>query len=118
MGGNRPSTPANPRGNRLTPFWVALAAAAFMVALRCAPAVLPAALAARHARPLVAAGRVAILLALAQALYRMAHLDGADAAAGLVFAASGLAVFLAFRTLAGAIVGAASAYGAYLLLLA
>lgn len=89
-----------------------------MVALRCAPAVLPAALAARHARPLVAAGRVAILLALSQALYRMAHLDGADVSAGLVFAASGLAVFLAFRTLAGAIVGAASAYGAYLLLLA
>ena len=39
-------------------------------------------------------------------------------AAGLVFAASGLAVFLAFRTLAGTIVGASSAYGAYLLLLA
>lgn len=101
-----------------SPFWVALTAAAFMVALRCVPAALPAALAARHARPLAAAGRVAILLALAQALYRLFRLDGADLAGGLVFVASGLAVFFAFRTLAGAIVGAASAYGAYLLLLA
>ena len=108
-------------GDRLiiatTPLWAAAAAAALMVALRCAPAVLPLAPAARHARLLVSASRAAVVLALAQALYRLLRLDGADLAAGLVFAASGLAVFLALRTLAGAIVGAASAYGAYLWLL-
>lgn len=92
-----------------TPLWAAAAAAVLMVALRCAPAALPLAPTARHARLLVSVGRAAIVLALAQALYRLFRLDGADLAAGLVFAASGLAVFLALRTLAGAIVGAASA---------
>ena len=101
-----------------TPIWVAAVAAALMVSLRCAPAALPGALVSRHARLLVHASRAAVALALAYALYQLYRADRAGLAPGLVFAASGLAVFVAFRTLAGAILGAAAAYGAFLLLLA
>lgn len=99
-----------------TPLWAAATAAVLMVSLRCAPAAFPGALVARHANRLTLASRAAIGLALAYALYQMLQLDRAGLVASFIFVTSGLVVFLAFRTLAGAILGAAAAYGAYLLL--
>lgn len=103
-------------GAGTTPLWAAATAAALMVSLRCAPAALPGALVSRHAHALAVANRAAVGLALAYAVYQLFQADRAGLAGGFVFAAGGLAVFLAFRSLAGAILGAAAAYGAFLLL--
>lgn len=81
-----------------TPIWAA-AAAALMVSLRCAPAALPGALVARHARLFASASRAAVGLALAYALFQLLQADRAGLTPDLVFAAGGLAVFVAFLLL-------------------
>ena len=78
-----------------TPIWAA-AAAALMVSLRCAPAALPGALVARL---FASASRAAVGLALAYALFQLLQADRAGLTPDLVFAAGGLAVFVAFLLL-------------------
>jgi hypothetical protein len=58
-----------------TPIWAVAAAAALMVSLRCAPAALPGALVARHARLFASASRAAVGLALAYALFQLLQAD-------------------------------------------
>jgi len=81
-----------------------------MVMLRCAPMLLPTHLIARHHQGLSRASQLAIGLALVLALYRLLRLDASAIVAGLVFAGSGVAIFVAYRSLAAALISAAAVY--------
>ncbi len=90
--------------------WTAAGAAALMVALRCAPILLPVHLITRYSEALSRASRVAVSLALLLALYRLLRLEPGSILAGAVFAGSGLAIFIVYRSLAAALIGAAAIY--------
>ena len=92
-------------------------AATLMVLLRCVPVLLPTYLVTRYSQELSRASRLAIGLALLLALYRLLRLDSSSIVAGSVFAGGGLVIFVAYRSLAAALIGAAIIYAGMRLVL-
>jgi hypothetical protein len=97
--------------------WAVAAAATLMVMLRCGPILLPSEPITRHSRALTIASHVAIGFALLSALYRLFSLDAASIIAGLVFAGSGFIIFVTFRSLPTALIGATVIYAGVRLVL-
>lgn len=85
-------------------------AIALMVALRCAPVVVPSEAIIRHGAAITIASRFAVSLALLFALFRLFSLEQGLMLTGLIFAGSGFLLFAILRSLAAALIGATLVY--------
>ncbi len=85
-------------------------AIALMVALRCAPVLVPSEAIIRHGAALTIASWFAVSLALLFALFRLFSLEQGLLLTSLIFAGSGFLLFAVLRSLAAALVGATLVY--------